>query len=108
MAEKQVQNRPGTFKKGVSGNPNGRPKGTKSFPVLLKETLPVEEFAVIVAQQARMRVPWACQMVFERYFPKTLILEGDVGIRSVDGPYLTPFMEAKQIQEAAPEDAEIH
>lgn len=41
MQEPQYQenNRPGLFKKGVSGNPGGRPKGSKSLKTFVKEYL---------------------------------------------------------------------
>jgi len=43
--KKQVRNKNGQFVKGVSGNPEGRPEGTKNFSTLMDEA--VKEIAKI-------------------------------------------------------------
>ena len=42
---KQVRNKNGQFVKGVSGNPDGRPEGTKNFSTLMDEA--VKEIAAL-------------------------------------------------------------
>lgn len=38
-AQEQINNRPWLYKKGQSGNPGGRPKGSKSMKTYVKEKL---------------------------------------------------------------------
>jgi len=39
LTQEQINSRPGLFKKGVSGNPGGRKKGSKSLKTFVREYL---------------------------------------------------------------------
>ena len=61
-----VRNEDGTFKKGVSGNPVGRPKGSKNKITLLKQSLEVQ-----LREQAEPFMPDVLNKAVE------LAMEGD-------------------------------
>ena len=103
-ATPRVVGRP--FKKGQSGNPGGRPKGSVSLPIALQKELPPEEFAVVLAREAKSGTPWACQIVAERYWPKTTRIEGDIETHTTDGPHLEPFTSSDEIEADVPADGE--
>ena len=64
--EKEERTELGTWKAGVSGNPNGRPKGSKNQITLLKESLELQ-----LREQGANFMPQILQTAIE------LALEGD-------------------------------
>lgn len=114
MPADQEKNRSprGRFVKGQSGNPLGRPKGTISLPTALRKELPPEEFAKVLADKARDGESWACQIVADRYWPKTtnMNLDGEleVAARRASGPYLEPYGTSEEAQGNAPNSGSVH
>jgi hypothetical protein len=51
------------FKKGQSGNPNGRPKGSKNFKTLLEQAL---SKTVLVTENGRKVWRTVCELLFQR------------------------------------------
>lgn len=63
----------GQFEKGVSGNPRGRPKGSRDpRTIILAELLDGEGAAVVgqLIEQAKAGTPWAVRLVIERLLPR--------------------------------------
>lgn len=63
----------GRFKPGVSGNPKGRPKGSRDpRTVILAQLLDVDGAAVVgqLIEQAKAGTPWAVRLVIERLLPR--------------------------------------
>lgn len=58
--EEQINNRPWMYKKGQSGNPGGRPKGSKSMKTYIKEKLAVmtEEEREVFLEGLDKRTIW--------------------------------------------------
>ena len=63
----------GQFVKGVSGNPRGRPRGTRDpRTVILAELLDGDGAAIVgkLIEQAKAGEPWAVRLVVERILPR--------------------------------------
>src|SRR5271165_2668791 len=63
----------GRFAKGVSGNPRGRPRGSRDQRTVILAQLLDDDGAEIVGQlvqQAKAGTPWAVRLVIERLLPR--------------------------------------
>jgi hypothetical protein len=59
------------FRKGLSGNPKGRPKRGHSFTEALRAHGTPDELAQLAWKAAREGAPWAIQMIFNRLEPQS-------------------------------------
>ena len=80
------------YKKGESGNPAGRPKGSKNKRSLINEALQETAFAKL-SDAVNAGEAWAIQAVLDRTTPKLKQITPD---NSLDGEYL-----AAKIKEVA-------
>ena len=65
--------RSGQFKPGVSGNPRGRPKGSRDpRTVILAQLVDADGAAIVgkLIEQAKAGEPWAVRLVVERILPR--------------------------------------